>query len=81
MGALEVSFYGQGKPLMDAMFASFVFWAWSDPETRAAFEAGTGMKMPTTSIDVMIDEATGYDKKVAAEFVQWAIINRWGPGD
>lgn len=74
----EVSFYSQGKPLMEAAFASFIQWAWRDPETRAAFEADTGKKIATTSIDLMVDQATGYDKEVASEFVEWAITNLWG---
>ena len=53
------------------------------PEILAWFHDATGM--PTTlggsPIEQMIDEATGYDKKVITAFVQFVNANIWGPID
>ncbi len=74
----KLKVYGQGEPLMEAMFGACVRWAWETPEMREAFERDTGMKPAESPIDAMIDESTGYDEQVADAFVRWVIANVWG---
>lgn len=77
----QPKFYGQGDPLMEATFASFVQWAWRDEKTREAFENETGMRIARSPIDAMIDEATGYQGEVMEAFARWVIVNVWGKAE
>lgn len=63
---------------MEVAFASFVRWAWDDPETRRAFEADTGLRSADTPMDALVDDATGYGEHRAEAFVRWVAENVWG---
>ena len=56
-------------------------WASSDGDVLQMFLDETGMKLPTSGLDRMIDEATGNDKRIAEKFVEWFNENIWGRED
>lgn len=58
----------------------FILWAWNEPDMRAQFTKTTGLAFqpPRTSIDVIVDAATGSAKNVAFQFVEWATREHWG---
>ena len=71
-----------GDWLMDAMWGSFVGWAWSEPKMRAAFTKDTGIVLSGSTarspLDAMIDTATGRADHEAHEFVKWVTREHWG---
>lgn len=58
----------------------FILWAWNEPEMRAQFAKKTGLtfQRQRTSIEAIIDAATGSRKDVAFKFVEWATREHWG---
>ena len=63
----------------------FIMFALENKNIQQQFEEATGKKMPVTarsSMDAMIDKATGYQKKALAEyfeaFTEWATVELWG---
>ena len=58
----------------------FLLWAWNEPEMRAQFTAKTGVEIQsiTSPINAAIDAATGANKSVAAQFIEWATCEHWG---
>ena len=80
----------QGNPL-DALLPTdpLMRWPWAsclrvvarDPEALAAFRRDTGCtwKPGHTSLDRMIDEATGAERDWLVQFITWFNANVWGP--
>lgn len=68
------------EDLNTAAWRDFILWAWSEPEMRGQFTAKTGVEVrPVTSpIDAAIDAATGVNRSVAAQFIEWATREHWG---
>lgn len=69
------------NPIMAGAFASFMNWAYRQPEMHEQHCADTGLtrpQPPKNGLEAMIDKATGYEEKYAASFVEWAIKNHWG---
>lgn len=75
------SFHGQGNPVMEAAFYGCIKWAWSEPDMRKSFEEETGMKLPSSGLDALIDSASGYDEVLVERFVEWVTKNLWGSDD
>lgn len=69
-------FYGKGNPVMESAFASYIQYAFRNPQMREAFEQDTGKRLARNPLDAMIDDATGYSPEEA--FIEWAIDNHWG---
>lgn len=44
-----------------------------------AFKKATGVVLPKTRMDMMIDDASDYGEDTAKKFVQWFNENIWGP--
>lgn len=64
-----------------AAWASFVQFAWSQPDARAAFTEATGiatMKSDVDPLSALIDEATGRTNDVAEKFIEWVTRTQWG---
>ena len=61
-------------------WSDFIIWAWNKSELREQFTKKTGLSFqpPRTSIDVILDAATGYKKDVAFQFIEWATREHWG---
>ena len=61
-------------------WCDFLLWAWNEPEMRAQFAAKTGIEIQsvTSPINAAIDAATGANKSVAAQFIEWATCEHWG---
>lgn len=74
-----------GDPVMRPAFVSLVLWAARQPDVITEFEDQSGERLPPpprTSLDVMIDEATGADRAHDAyvtAFVRWVYETLWGP--
>lgn len=68
------------NPVMAAAWADFIVWCQKEPETVAAFNAETGREYmkPNTSIERMVDEATGKEQDDAFVFARWVTENHWG---
>lgn len=62
-------------------WASALFAASREPKILKAFQDETGMVLSAakTPIDMMIDEATGRNEKIAHAFGDWFNRNVWGP--
>lgn len=60
---------------------SCMSWALTNDEIMAAFreDSGNQWQPGRSSLDKMIDDATGAGKKFITEFVRWANIHVWGP--
>jgi hypothetical protein len=58
----------------------FLVWAWSEPEMLAQFTAKTGLdaRSVTSAINAAIDAATGADRSLAAQFIEWVTCEHWG---
>jgi len=63
--------------LMQGAWYDCLMWAADEEDIRHAFEKETGMRLGKAPLDRMIDEATGFDKAVAAAFVAWFNKNIW----
>ena len=66
--------------LMQLAWRDCVLWAMAQEEVVSRFTADTGLKLsrPTSPLDQMIDEATGYRTAVLGKFVEWFNVNVWG---
>ncbi len=71
--------------LQQIAWRDFITFAWNEPQLRKAFEAETGLHLhllPTSSIDALVDIATGAQKSIDGEymsaFVYWATKTQWG---
>lgn len=59
----------------------FIAWALSEPKVRADFEATTGRRAPSparSTLDMMIDSATGVFESYVREFILWVSEHHWG---
>lgn len=65
-----------------AAFVSCMFWALGVPEMRAQFKVDTGLDVNSLAgrhpLEMMIDQATGYEAKLAGAFADWVCVNVWG---
>lgn len=55
-------------------FADFIRWASREPRMIDDYEADTGKKVikrERTALERMIDKASGYDRKMAEDFIKW----------
>ena len=70
-------------PYMASAWVGCISWALGDPGTVAAFRRDTGVQWTpgATSIERMVDEATGAEWEFLKRFVRWANVNAWGPLD
>lgn len=61
-------------------WCDFLLWAWNEPEMRTQFTAKTGVEIQsvTAPINAAIDAATGANKSVASQFIEWATCEHWG---
>ena len=57
-----------------------LYWAIGEPDIRAAFEKDSGLHYsePTSPIESMIDDATGYPQKYIEAFAEWHDKHVWG---
>lgn len=69
--------------LMRAAWVSALMWAAGNPEVQEQFVADTGIKLVAarSAIDLMIDQATGYQEEVVLKFAAWFNRNMWGEVD
>jgi hypothetical protein len=58
----------------------FLLLAYVDPDTRSAFTCATGMELtkPVSTIEQLIDDATGHQPEMLARFIEWATETIWG---
>lgn len=74
----EQRFYGKGNPVLEDALVACVQWAWRTPEMRETFERDTGLRTAQSPVEAAIDQATGYDERIAEAFTKWVIENVWG---
>lgn len=70
------------NPVMAVAFVGFIRWAMCEPEVLDHFNHATGI-MPwwtqsMSPLDVLIDQASGYEADVVNKFVDWLVENYWG---
>ena len=61
-----------------------LLWAVTQDDITAHFTLDTGMALPIqarTPLDMLIDQATGYDAGFARAFVAWFNTHVWGEDD
>lgn len=72
----------EGWPIMADSFLSFAFYAIGKAEIVEEFENETGNKFDSifakTSIEMMIDKATGNTNKMLSKFMDWLVVSHWG---
>ena len=68
-------------PLMAIAWRDCLIWAARQDNIVSAFEADTGMYLPASTLDRMIDLATGFNEERAQAFVVWFNKNVWGPAE
>lgn len=61
-------------------YFSCLQWALGEDEIRAAFEKETGKRYSAArcTIDLLIDDATGWREDYVKAFVEWFNANIWG---
>lgn len=61
-------------------WASFIGWAFRQPEMREQFAADTGVavNLPANAFEAAIDDATGHMDAVLEKFVEWATRTHYG---
>lgn len=67
--------------LRSIAWRDFILWAASQPEAVAAFNAETGRTfkaLASSSIEAMIDRASGKLEADATAFVDWVTDSQWG---
>lgn len=66
--------------LLSIAWRDFIVWAWSEAEMRDAFTAATGVEIRqvTSPIDAAVDDATGANRSLASQFIEWATVTQWG---
>jgi hypothetical protein len=71
-----------GFPLMTEAWAGFVSYAANNPEITAEFERDTGLKISSlissSPIDMIINEATGFNRDLCNQFLDYVTENFWG---
>jgi len=69
-----------GWPLASQAFIDFALYSAGKEDVLAQFTADTGIvyKAPGNGLDAMISEASGHNKKVLQEFLDWLTTNYWG---
>lgn len=72
--------YLPGNPVIDAMWIGCLRWAIGEQGCLDAFRTDTGFNWTPgrTTLDRMIDDATGMDHEFIAAFVPWFAANVWG---
>ena len=70
------------KKELDQIFhTEFLYFAVSNKEIQEAFQKDKGMNIRSligrSGIETIIDEATGYDKKVMTAFIVWVTEKYW----
>lgn len=70
------------NPAMAAAFVGMVRFAMHEPEIIDHFHHATGLvpfwTKQGSAIDIMIDQATGYQEDIVNSFIDWLIENYWG---
>ena len=70
------------KAVLGAGWVSLCEWLIQQPEVRAAFKADTGKNLDSlvnrSSLDALVDKATGYQEEIMAEWCDWVTVNHWG---
>ena len=69
------------NPVMQIAFRDFVTFAYGEPEMIAAFKEHSGIDLKatsTSSINILIDKATGKMEADLTAFVDWLIEFHWG---
>lgn len=73
-----------GDPVMRPAFVSLVLWAARQPDIITQFEDQSGEHLPPpprTSLDAMIDAATGVHDEYVTAFVRWVHDTMWAGDD
>jgi len=68
-------------PLKRVAWRDCLIWVSGQEHFRERFEADTGMRLATSPLNALIDEATGYNTTVCTIFIIWFNENIWGEGN
>jgi hypothetical protein len=71
-----------GLPFMADAWLACVIWAAERPENIKQFKIDTGYDLTdvlkSRGLNKLIDQATGYDRKVVSAWADWVTKNYWG---
>jgi len=65
-------------PLQKMAWSGCLLWAIKNDKVLDHFVKDTGYSGPKSGLEMMIDEATGFDKVVVEQFVHWFNDHVWG---
>jgi hypothetical protein len=66
------------RELMRAARLDCLLWASKQPEICDRFIKETGVRLPTSPLDRLIDKQTGYEREIGCQFIAWFDKNVWG---